>query len=317
MKKRFVAIIIMTALMLPLLPGKAQSAGCVPFFNPITNVDWTVFIREFRFKGICYCATPVPRFGIKIRYAEPIALLETSSKPFFFPSFNINLNFLSGLYGVGNNTAHAGSTMHNHYVWYPVFWVIDVLTGILCMQVDPTWIDIAYMSELDPTWKFDELNFFIQPEKLLYANPVAQAICVADCIAATFQRPINALYWCNGCEGGIFPDSGNTQEQRSNDIAGRNLLNVRLLDKLHSSFVLWATNPGEAVGADDVPNPLCNPIPFPRILKSQYLLQPACPIVRFALKPGTMPVAYEFFAKAPGFEDYVNVLWRYRECCLL
>lgn len=314
--RNFLASCLIIITIFSTIPSNVNAAGCVPMFNPIDNVDWTTYIRSFKFLGVCTCSTP-PRFGVKIRYAEPLGLIETTSKPFFFPSFNINLNYLSGLFDVGNNLASHGTTMQVHYLWYPVFWVLGLLTDVLCLQVDPTSIDIAYMSEVDATWKLDELNDYIQPEKLLYANPIAQSICVADCVASTFQNPLNTLYWCDGCEGAIFPDTGNDAERAGNDLAGRNLLDVRLIDKLHSSFLFWVTDPAEAIAGESIPSPLCSPVPYPRIVKSQYLLQPACPATRFALQIGTMPIAYEFFGKAPGFEDYVNLVWRYRTCCLM
>lgn len=316
MKKVVVVILILFNLCF-LIPVKSYSAGCVPIFNPITNVDWSMFVREFRFLGICACSDPIPRKGFKIRYAEPIGLIETTQKPFFFPSLNLNLGVFSGLYKVGNQLGVSGTTVNTHYLWYPVFWVLNILSDVLCMQVDPTSIDFGYLSEVDPTWTFDELNHYLQPEKLLYANPVAQSVCLADCAASTFQRPLNSLYWCAGCWGGIFPDTGNVQEQGGNDVTGANLIATRFIDKAHSSFLFWATSPGEAVGSEEIPDSICQPVPFPRIIKTQYWLQPACPVIRFGYALGTIPAYTSTFAKAPGFEDYVFVLWRKRICCLL
>jgi conjugal transfer pilus assembly protein TraU len=317
MKKYLVVIIILSILITGIPVKKVSAAGCIPMFNPVTNVDWSMFVREFRFLGICACGDPIPRVGFRIRYAEPLGLIETTQKPFFFPSFNLNIGLFAGLYKVGSQVDDSGSTIHVHYIWYPVFWVLDILSSVLCMQVDPTAVDIAYLSELDPTWNYDELSHILQPDKLLYANPIAQAACIADCAASTFQRPLNALYWCAGCWGSIFPQTGNVQEQKRNDVIASYLIATRLIDQLHTSFVLFATSIGEAAGTEEVPNSICNPVPFPRIIKSQYWLQPACPVVRFGVAIGTIPPVMESFAKAPGFEDYVHVLWRKRECCLL
>ncbi|GER94905.1 hypothetical protein A45J_2671 [hot springs metagenome] len=63
--------------------------------------------------------------------------------------------------------------------------------------------DIAPPSELDPRQNDDQLSLLFQPEKLLYANPIAQAICFADCVSASTWKPINALNWCAGCWGTI------------------------------------------------------------------------------------------------------------------
>jgi conjugal transfer pilus assembly protein TraU len=318
MKIKKVIVVVLIAFQLFLTnTSSVYSAGCVPIFNPITNVDWSMFVREFRFLGICACGDPIPRVGFKIRYAEPIGLIETSQKPFFFPSLNLNLGVFSGLYKVGNQLGGSGSTVNTHFLWYPVFWVLNILSDVLCMQVDPTAIDFGYLSEVDPTWTFDELNHYLQPEKLLYSNPIAQAVCLADCAASTLQRPLNGLYWCAGCWGGIYPDTGNVQEQKGDDVTGANLIATRFIDKAHTAFMFWATSPGEAVGAEEIPDSICQPVPFPRIIKSQYWLQPACPVIRFGYALGTISALTSSFAKAPGFEDYVFVLWRKRICCLL
>jgi len=315
--KKIVVFFVIVTVFSATIPRRSYSAGCVPIYNPIINLDWSMFVREFRFIGICFCTDPIPRVGLKIQYADPIGLIETTQKPFFFPSLNINLGMFSGLYKVGSQIDDSGSTVNVHYVWYPVFWVLNILSDVICTQVDPTIIDFGYLSELDPTWTFDELNHFTEPEKLLYANPVAQAVCLADCATSTFQKPLNGLYWCAGCWGSIFPPSGNIQEQKENDVVGSNLIATRLIDKLHSSFLLWATSPGEAVGSSAIPDSICQPVPFPRIVKTQYWIQPACPVTRFGYAIGTLPPVIESFAKAPGFEDFVHVLWRKRVCCLL
>jgi len=315
--KKIIIIAVVLSVIFISMPRKSHSAGCVPMFNPITDVDWSMFVREFRFLGICACGDPVPRVGLKIQYAEPIALIETTQKPFFFRSINIDLCMASGLYKVGSQMGDSGSSLNSHFVWYPVFWVLNILSDVLCMQADPTSIDFGYLSEVDPTWTYDELNHFIQPEKLLFANPIAQSACLADCAASTFQKPLNLMFWCAGCWGGIFPDSGNVQEQKQNDIVQSNLTATRIIDKMHNAFLLWATSPGETVGLSEIPDSICQPMPFPRIIKTQYWLQPACPVTRNAYAIGTIPPVFEAFAKSPGYEDYVHVLWRKRVCCLL
>lgn len=82
--KKYTALLLIAMTLITATPYKASAAGCVPRFNPIYNVDWSMFVREFRFfLGICACGAPVPRVGFRIRYAEPISLIETTQKPFF------------------------------------------------------------------------------------------------------------------------------------------------------------------------------------------------------------------------------------------
>jgi conjugal transfer pilus assembly protein TraU len=55
--------------------------------------------------------------------------------------------------------------------------------------------DLAYMTEVDPLWNDDSLAFIINPEALLFGNPIAQTACVADSVAAAVYQPIDPLFW--------------------------------------------------------------------------------------------------------------------------
>jgi hypothetical protein len=68
---------------------------------------------------------------------------------------------------------------------------------------------VAYITELDPLWNADELSFILNPEAILFGNPIAQAACAADCVAATAGFPLNPLFWCGGCQGSLYPFTGN------------------------------------------------------------------------------------------------------------
>ncbi|AVZ00461.1 hypothetical protein DAI21_22910 (plasmid) [Lelliottia sp. WB101] len=45
-------------------------------------------------------------------------------------------------------------------------------------------LDIAYLSELDPMWNDSSLSVIINPEAVLFNNPIAQAACAADAAAS-------------------------------------------------------------------------------------------------------------------------------------
>ena len=55
-------------------------------------------------------------------------------------------------------------------------------------------------------WHDDETAFFLNPEAAIFGNPIAQASCATDSIAATAGFPIDALFWCAGCQGSMYPD---------------------------------------------------------------------------------------------------------------
>ncbi|VEC46219.1 conjugal transfer protein TraU [Klebsiella aerogenes] len=47
-------------------------------------------------------------------------------------------------------------------------------------------MDIAYLSEIDPTWVDSSLTTILNPEAILFANPIAQGACAADALASAF-----------------------------------------------------------------------------------------------------------------------------------
>lgn len=81
--------------------------------------------------------------------------------------------------------------------------ILQLLLDFSCLRKLP--LDIAYMSELDPFAQSDELSLFAFPETLLFANPAAILACAADAIAATAGSPIDALFWCAGSWGQLYP----------------------------------------------------------------------------------------------------------------
>src|SRR3546814_1441818 len=74
-----------------------------------------------------------------------------------------------------------------------------ILTDMACLEQSS--VDIAYVTEIDPLWQDDTLTALINPEVALFANPLAQTACAADCGAATGKLPLDPLFWCAGCLG--------------------------------------------------------------------------------------------------------------------
>ena len=57
----------------------------------------------------------------------------------------------------------------------------------------------------DDETAFGQCPFFLNPEAAIFGNPIAQASCAADSIAATAGFSIDALFWCAGCQGSMYP----------------------------------------------------------------------------------------------------------------
>jgi conjugal transfer pilus assembly protein TraU len=94
---------------------------------------------------------------------------------------------------------------------------IGQISGILCGRrqsttdfacLESSGFDLGYITELDPLWGDDETGFILNPEAALFGNPIAQAACVADCGLASAGFSNDAFFWCNGCQGSLYPFTG-------------------------------------------------------------------------------------------------------------
>ena len=161
---------------------------------------------------ICYCGSPIPRIGLSLGVWEPARLIDASRTPWCFPNLG-GMTIDAGLarrtrshgFASGGDGAQ-GSTWHVHYYVYPLLSWIGALIDLGCLEGGG--LDIAWVSELDPAWRDDELSFLLNPEAALFADLPAQAACAADCAAASAGLPLDPLYWCAGCQGAMYPLTG-------------------------------------------------------------------------------------------------------------
>lgn len=272
---------------------------------------------------ICICilgTPPIPHIGITFGWWNPQAVVETVKAPFCFPSLGVNLGMLGGKYfGMGKagsdkreNSPKSGGTEQSvyenmHYVKYPVFGVLDLFTDVMCLTFKG--IDLFWFTEMDPTWKNDALSAVLTPESILFANPVAQIMCIPDSIASTAGFPLDPLFWCMGSWGSAYPLSGlkqGTQVVASAGIAARGIY------RMTRQFMLWQTIGRSA---------LCGPVPMPIWIKSQFSMYEAYPRLwpkRMPLgKAGVLPWTAGADYPSPGKADnFVWFLYQHHHCCL-
>lgn len=298
------------------------------FVNPITDVCWDcifpISLGDIQLLGgrpdpenpanpICVCNKPFPIPGLSIGFWEPVRLVDVSRHQFCF----VNLGGLhlqpSGNWGTGKTSVAAGRTSHTnfqvHWYMYPLIYWLEVLMDFVCLESGS--FDIAYITEVDPLWQDDELTFFLNPEVMLFNNPIAQAACAADCGAASVDLPLDALFWCAGCQGSMYPLNGNIQAHVGG-VQASVLAAERMAYKLHRELVAWGTSGPEA---------LCEKYPMPVIKKSQYRTQlinnNAVTSGENACVPlGRTSTLYESQRELPVIgEDFGYLIWRKRNCC--
>src|SRR3546814_7128191 len=115
---------------------------------------------------------------------------------------------------------------------------MEILTDFVCFE--QASFDIAYMTEVDPLWQDDSLAALINPEAIIFANPLAKAACAGDCIAGTVNLPLDQLFWCAGCQGGMYPLNGNIPASIGHVQSSRLALS-RFAYKMHRQALAWGT----------------------------------------------------------------------------
>jgi len=118
-----------------------------------------------------------------------------------------------------------------HWYKYPVIYWLGLIINSGCAQGET--FDISYLGELDPTWDDDLFDFILNPESILFGNVLAQLVCAADAIVTTAGGlPIDALFWCAGSQGSMYPNTGNTVHTFS-EVSNGVLASERINFKLH------------------------------------------------------------------------------------
>ena len=146
-------------------------------------------------------------------------------------------------------------------------------------------------------------------EQLLDANPLAQAACSADCVAASSSiGPLNALFWCAGCQNSVYPMTGNVAGHES--ALTSSLLTVqRMHTKMHRSFISL-----DMASTDSMCGARARPIIKKGAFKTQMLL------------PRAYTSNAQFYGETTALwgagrqypvqgEDFSYLIFRRRTCC--
>lgn len=274
---------------IPIVPGRIQDVG-----GSVSS-------------PICICKDPIPRIGIPVSFFEPSRLIEVVKDPYCFPSMGFGLTTSGGTLGgtSGDDGSGNQSTFYQaHYYIFPIYALLELLTDFICLQM--TGFDMAYLTEVDPLWNNDTLSAILNPEALLFGNPVSNLACIADAVTSAVFEPIDALFWCKGSWGNAYPLTGQTGGDGY--VEGGASVAASLIYKLHRQLVLWGSW-GQAG--------LCGYYPAPIWRKSAYRLQIVTPIPSlYATTIGTTGTLWSF-GKNPPFvgDNFSYLLFKKRECC--
>ena len=301
------------------------------FPNPVTDICWTclfpIKVGAFtlstpnqRDNGdlppplLCACPAPPPifiRVGVGVSFWEPARMAEVVRTPMCSPTLGgTRLGILPVPAGTHSQEVgkESSSFYHVHWFSYPVMsWLGMGFTAAACSETET--FDMLYMSELDPLWDSDESSFLLNPEAVLFTNPIAQASCAADSIKAGIMGfGFDAMFWCAGSQGSVYPFTGSNAMHTGGVDASLNLVH-RFIFKMHRELLGRDTSTVVA---------MCGSIPQPLLRKNQYKEQMVFPISHIPSglglgAPSTIwGAGREFPYKG---EDYGYLIWRKRQCC--
>jgi conjugal transfer pilus assembly protein TraU len=264
----------------------------------------------------CTCNDPngIPNVGMTLGLWSPARMIELVTTPWCSPALG-GMKFGSSLLRLRGTTGQAEydngeiAFFNYHYFAFPLYIMLDLFWDNRCNADGYKDFDLMYVSELDPTWNNDELAFFTNPEVALFANPVAISSCVADGAAATAGHPIDAMFWCAGTWGSMYPFAGMANPTVGADPRLTSLFVIRATAALHRRGLAFGT-----VGNDA----LCGGNVAPFIPKSQYSMTMFYPVAdtdrRHAIGESTFRWGMAHTYPGPG-DSHVHLLWRWQDCC--
>lgn len=297
------------------------------FINPITDICWScLFPLSIGGANVVHsslpdtpnAATPIGvcpgRIGLNIGYWEPFAIADITDTPYCLVNLGGHkLHLGLGQTQGGRKDFGRGQTRafyHVHWYKYPLIHWLNLITSTACHEEGD--FDIAYLTELDPTWNDSEMSFVLSPESVLFGNPVAQASCAADSIKSSLnQGSMDSLFWCAGSQGSHYPLTGHVNAPIS-PVQTTLLLTERLNFKLHREMLITDSSPA--------PGAICIPHHYPVTPKSRYRYEMVnqVPDGKHCYPSGASTLSWEagkIKPHTPG--QYGFLVWRKRNCTFL
>lgn len=261
---------------------------------------------------VCVCTNLV---GVPVSFFEPARSVDVTRNPYCMVNLGVDLDMSGLLFDTPGEVTKANkdrtskrSFYHVHFYLNPMLYWLELALDNNC--VERQGFDLAYLTEADPSWVDDELNGILNPDAFLYGNIVAQSACSADCLASSVDSPIDALHWCAGCEGDIYPLGGQTTHDFGG-VSTSSKLSQRLITKMHRESLMLGTIGEEA---------FCGYYPQFMIRKSSFKQQLTHPIPQDGSKCcqsfGSTSTVFGIGREFPIVgEDFGYLIFRKRDCC--
>lgn len=197
-------------------------------------------------EAVCACGGDMsegqlPKLGIALGMWMPSKIIDVTRKPYCYASLN-GMELPLGKVDALSSGANRGRSDRNeafaNWVMYssPLVFMLKMLDEGACPSEGLTEFDVFQASPLLPTHNdvTGRYTFFLNPEMVLLANPVAMMAMFPDAIASAAGRPINSLFWVAGAWGPLYPMTGFHGSGNMADPVGfTSLIGARALGILH------------------------------------------------------------------------------------
>ncbi len=194
---------------------------------------------------VCTCGQGADLIlGLTTSFWEPTTLVDVVRKPFCLAGLGgIDMGDIVDAPKHGRQKTDGGVSKDS---FYHVHWYINPILSWVGLAVDNSCVDqmgfdLAYLTELDPLWNDEEMAAILSPDIFLFANPVAQLACAADCVTASAGFPLNKMYWCAGCQGSIMPLTG-TVNNHIGMVDSTSLMLQKFAHKAHRELMIWGAS---------------------------------------------------------------------------
>jgi conjugal transfer pilus assembly protein TraU len=297
------------------------------FINPITDVCWECLFpikvggvnvtpgykdQILHKTPICVCAGLPPKVGIPLTFWEPAKMVDVTRHAYKLMGLGgISIGKESvknrGAVSVVGDGPSQSSFYHVHWYSFPLISLLELFTDFSCIEKGE--LDVLYLSELDPLWNDDNLALIFNAEAALFSSPAAQLTCIADGAAANLNKPIDALFWCAGCEGSLYPLNG-TVSHHVGGVQASALLTHRIIAKMHRLLQQKGYPEDE----------FCQAKLMPLIKKSLYKTQLVYPIPQTKGPCHALGKSDLIWGAGKSYpkegEDFVYLIWTKKQCCL-
>lgn len=268
-------------------------------------------------QSVCFCST---KAGVPVSFWEAARQVDVTRTPWCMVGLGgvkldpgVKAPHPAQGRSLPANPAAANKQAFYHAHWYinPLMYVLGVMFDNNCLE--NTGFDVAYLTELDPTWSDDELTLILNPDAVLFGNPIAQAACAADAVSASAGFPLTELFWCAGSQGTLYPLNGHVGDYGFG-VRASELIMQRMTAKMHREGLMWGTWGEQA---------LCGYYPQILMNKRAYKQTMLYPV------PGTSKIngrccqpygrSTALWGAGKNFptkgEDYSYLIFRKRNCC--